>query len=130
MPDLTLDDLPAAGYVTDEWHIWQQGKCGTYAVALIAAHPNLRFGTLGESTGQGTDWVPTHHFAHDDTHAYDSAGRHPLPYRGVAGSCDVQCLDEQPDWYGVLEGEAGPEGNDFHLAAATAHAARHNIATT
>lgn len=131
MPKFELQDLAAAGFVTDEWHIWQQGKCGTYAVALIAAHPHLRFGTLGQSELDPDDgWQATHHFAHDDTYAYDSAGRHPLPYRAIDGSCDLMFLDEQPDWYGVPEQDAGPEGIAVHLRAAHAHATRHSIATT
>lgn len=126
MADLTLIDLALAGYVIDEWEIWQQGKCGIYAVALIADHPHLRFGTLGTSEPDG-GWLPAHHFAHDDVYAYDSAGRHLLPYHGVNGSFDVMLLDEQPDWYGVPHDEAGPEGPARHLEAARAHAARHHI---
>lgn len=129
MPGLTLEDLAVAGYVTDEWSTWQQGRCGTYAVALINTHPHLRFGTLGQSLDAGGDWVPVHHFAHDDTYAYDSAGKHPLPYHGVDGQCDLAFLDEEADWYGIPEAEAGPEGVAAHLAAARDHATRHHILT-
>ena len=100
--------------------------CGTYAVALIAAHPQLRFGSLGVADTDG-GWVLLHHFAHDDVYAYDSAGRHQLPYRGIEGDADVVLLDEQPDWYGVPQEEAGPEGPAPHLMAAQAHALRHVI---
>ena len=124
-PRRTLADLADAGYVTDEWSLWQQGRCGTYAVALIGDHPSLRFGVFGHSDADG--WTPEHFFAHDDTRAYDSAGRHPLPYRGIDGTADVVLLDQDPDWYGIPAEEAGPEGVEVHLAAATAHARRHRI---
>lgn len=125
MTKRTLDELAAAGYIIDEWSTWQQGRCGSYAVALIQAHPRLRFGTLGESTDDG--WFAGHHFAHDDRFAYDSAGRHPLPYHGIEGSFDLQFLNEDASWYGLPEGEAGAEGVEAVLAAARAHASRHHI---
>lgn len=59
---------------------WQTGDCGAYACALKEEHPHLHYGTLYDGS------IPAHHFAHDETHAYDSLGAHPLPYRGVAGN--------------------------------------------
>jgi hypothetical protein len=128
MPEPTLADLRAAGYCTDEWSRWQQGQCGTYATALIRKHPGLRFGTAGRTENGGGDasggWWPAHHFAHDDQHAYDSAGRHPLPYHGVHGDMDYSELDGDPDDWG-LPGEEGTGPDD--LAAALRHAARNRI---
>ena len=122
----SLSELAAAGFVTDEWDRWQQGLCGTYAVALLRAHPQLRLGVLGQSE-PGGGWRLTHFVAHDATHAYDSAGTHPLPYRGVHDDCDVLLLEQDPDWYGLPEEEAGPDGSELDLAAATDHAHRHQI---
>lgn len=121
MPERTLDDLADAGYCIEDWRRWQQGGCATYALALVAAHPRLRIGILGVSD-HGGGWKVTHVHAHDDHFAYDSAGRHPLPYRGVHGDADVQLLDQDPDDYGLLEETDGAE-----LAAAADHATRNVI---
>lgn len=118
MSDRTLDHLAAAGYITG-----QQGQCGTYACALLAANPNLRLGSLGEE-------APGDHFvAHDDSYAYDSAGRHPLPYRGVAGDLDFYPDVGTPEDWGLPDDEHGPEGPAAALAAAADHSARHRILT-
>lgn len=120
-----LDHLQQAGYNTDGWSKWQQGHCGTYACALIAKHPHLRFGVMGEEDEDG--WRPTHYFAHDDHHAYDSAGKHPLPYHGIDGHANYSELDSHPDDWGLPHEESGPEGPEPHLAEAAEHAERHQI---
>ena len=112
-----LAELAERGYCTDEWSRWQQGGCYTYAHALVQLNPQLRLGALGrdeESAG-------SHLFAHDDTHAYDSAGRHDLPYHGVNGSLRHAELDVGPDWYDY------PDEED--LPAAIDHARRNGILT-
>lgn len=94
-----LDDDIAAGNP----RVWQQGLSGSYAIALKQLHPGLRFGIAGYQELEG--WLPEHYFAHDDNYAYDSLGRHPLPYRGRAGDRDVQQLDEDPADWGIPEEE-------------------------
>lgn len=115
----SLDDVAAAGYVVDGWSRWQRGECAEYALALIKENPHLRFGVLGESDlGDGDaseGWSERHCVAHDDDYAYDSAGRHPLPYRGVEGDCDYAELDAAPEDFGY---ESDPETE----RAATMHA--------
>jgi hypothetical protein len=124
----TLRDLQQRGYCTDEWSRWQQGQCGTYAIALMRLKPQLRFGTLGSTrTGDGdasSGWTPEHHFAHDDTYAYDSAGQHPLPYHGVHGDADYYELDGAPgDWDRLSEEGSG----EPDIADAQEHARRNRI---
>lgn len=114
----TLADRERAGYVIDEWKRWQQGGCLEYAVALIRRYPGLRFGTLGESDGDGGWWV-SHHIAHDDEWAYDSAGRHRLPYNGIDGVLDVVELN------GNAEDYEYPDEDE--VAAALLHIERHGI---
>jgi hypothetical protein len=109
-----------------DW-VWQQGQCGTYACALIQMYPHLRLGVAGTSFEDGDDWWPHHYFAHDDTHAYDSLGKHSLPYRGNDGSWDVQELDQLPSDWGLPEEEAGPEGPEPSLEAAQAHARANRV---
>lgn len=113
----TLDDLRRTGYVVDEWSRWQQGGCLAYAVALIELRPNLRLGTLAMTDGEYC--IPAHHFAYDDTYAYDSAGRHALPYRGVTFTADVVMLDEDVNEY--------DEVDPVEVLAAKNHCQRHNI---
>ncbi|KQP63096.1 hypothetical protein [Nocardioides sp. Leaf285] len=124
----SLAEVAAAGYVTDEWSTWQQGDCAAYATALVDAHPHLRFAVLGcteNGAGDASDgWWETHCFAHDDTYAYDSAGRHPLPYWGIEGTADYAEYNSDPDWYGCRD-----EFDDKDFAAARAHAERHDILT-
>lgn len=118
----TLDDLAAAGYCTDEWARWQQGGCDSYAAALIQARPHLRAAMAGytyASMGyEGTGWLPAHMFAHDGEYAYDSAGRHKLPYHGVHGDLDYVVLDLGAD---DLESEPA------EIPDALAHAERNGI---
>ena len=91
----SLEELAQAGYNTDDWEKWQQGGCIEYAHALKQRHPHLGVGIV--STPDDEDnWQ--HIFVHDDTHAYDSAGAHPLPYTGVHGDLD-QHLGHDLDWY-------------------------------
>lgn len=123
-----LADLQKAGHVTDEWSTWQQGKCGTYAVALQQEHPHLKFGVLGTTEKGGGDasagWTPSHFFAHDETHAYDSAGKHPLPYRGVRNQADYHELGHDAEDWGMPDEEgSGPK----ELQAAREHIRRHGI---
>jgi hypothetical protein len=116
-PPRTLAELAGAGYNVDEWHLWQQGYCAAYAAALQQADPALRIGALDDGS---------HFFAHDDSWAYDSAGRHPLPYRGVHGQRDADLDVELDDW-GEPGDSAGPEGPEPHIRAALAHITRHRI---
>lgn len=122
----SLDELAAAGYVTDEWSRWQQGGCAAYAVALVDAHPHLRFAVMGRTELGGGDasqgWRETHAFAHDDQYAYDSAGQHPLPYYGIEGGSDYVELDQDPEDWGYRD-----EFDEEDFAAAREHAARHDI---
>jgi hypothetical protein len=126
MAERSLHELSQDGYVTEDWHRWQQGQCGTYALALIRANPRLRLGVSG-ITGNGSaseDWMPCHWYAHDDAHAYDSAGRHPLPYHGVHGDMDYHEHDADPDDWD-LAAEEGTDESD--IEAALAHARRNDI---
>jgi hypothetical protein len=109
---------------------WQTGECGVYAYALMAADPALRFGAvLGE--GQHVPGRALHFFAHDDTHAYDSRGAHPLPYREVWDSAfrryftpqDARCVtDLNPADFGELTGYQA-----LALPDARRHIRRHRI---
>lgn len=119
----TLDRLADAGYCTVDWRRWQQGMCGTYAYALIQTDPTLRFGALGESESDG-GWRLSHHFAHDDRYAYDSAGRHPLPYHGINGHLDLCHLDQHIDDYAPLDEEGTDEAE---VTDARTHAETHQI---
>lgn len=116
----TLDSLQVAGYITDEWQWWQQGFCDVYALALMDTFPTLRFGVLFDGDG-----CERHFFAHDDHWAYDSAGRHPLPYCGLDPRDLEQELDHTPEDWG-----AGESGDSFLTAAAHAHIQRHRIGPT
>lgn len=73
---------------------FQHGLCDTYALAMLEMYPRLKWGTLYK------DGVPRHWFAHDDQYAYDSLGRHPLPYTGYGeneGYFDPE-LNGDPSW--------------------------------
>jgi hypothetical protein len=102
-----------------EWRRWQQGNCGIYAHALRRTDTALRFGVLGETLGTG--WWPLHYFAHDEQFAYDSAGRHRLPYRGLDGSFDVMVLDQAPEDWGVPDEEAAASEREVEIGRAEAH---------
>lgn len=113
----TVAGLAALGYCVEEWEMWQQGQCVTYAHALIRLHPPLQLGVLGKIEDEG--WRESHQFAHDDQYAYDSAGRHPLPYLGVHEDNDYAVLGQGLDWY---------DGPDERLIErAQAHALRNGI---
>ena len=126
MPVLDLAGLRERGWCTDEWGRWQQGGCATYALALIRAHPHLRLGVAGLTENGNGDasggWRLCHVFAHDDTLAWDSAGRHPLPYLGVHDDMDYAELDADPEDWG-FPGEA----TEAVLAAAILHIERNSI---
>jgi hypothetical protein len=124
---VNLASLEAAGYVTDEWERWQQGQCGTYALALLRMQPSLRLGVCGITGNGGGDasggWMAQHFYAHDDTHAYDSAGRHVLPYLCIdAPDIDYAELDARPADRDLMSEEGTGEQD---IAAAQAHARRH-----
>lgn len=118
---------------------WQQGDCLDYAVALRKLDPSLRFGTAGYTELGGGDasegWRPAHHFAHDDTHYYDSLGKHPLSFlsepstdhhKGLRSAYDHIELDgDENDW-----GEHGQDWDDESLTAAADHVDRHGILKT
>ena len=89
-----LDSVRRAGYATEDYERWQFGQCATYARALMQMKPGLKFGVMG--VGSGEHKYPTHFFAHDNRYAYDSAGRHPLPYRGITHHADYCDLDQDP----------------------------------
>jgi len=63
---------------------WQRGACLSYAQALKECDPNLQYGMhFGPNTDPDypdAQWEPLHVFAHDGEFAYDSLGRHALPY--------------------------------------------------
>lgn len=111
---------PGSSYWWDDPDIadWQHGLCDTYAKAMQELHPHLRLGTLR------TDGLVDHWFMHDDEYAYDSLGRHRLPYTGFGPENEFffeQSLDEDPHDYGWhwpnFEGEnAGP--GDYERAKA------------
>lgn len=133
-PNLSPDQFPEernptaakAGYCTDEWDRWQKGQCGTYATGLMQERPDLRLGGVDFNNDPGFD-NPTHFVAHDDQHAYDSAGRHPLPYGGIRG--EGRWLPDlgSPEDYGIPDDEAGPEGVEPNISAAREHARRNEI---
>ena len=97
-------DYQERGYNHHGWREWQQGNCLEYAHALIRENPSLRFGVMGwaneDSNGEKFD-IASHYFAHDDKHAYDSAGKHPLPYKGIdpdkTNHADWSRTDQDPD---------------------------------
>lgn len=99
---------------------WQHGLCDTYALALIELYPHLRWGTLYESGADedGEFRLPQHWFAHDDEHAYDSLGRHPLPYTGYGENAGYyeQELDGDPSVeLGDGKGDLYPHGQNGGL---------------
>ena len=83
--------------ITDEWSRWQQGGCLDYARGLMRLDDSLRFGTLYECDGEFD--IPVHHFAHNDTHAFDSAGAHVLPYFGITFVADRVGMNEDDEDY-------------------------------
>jgi hypothetical protein len=105
---------------------WQTGNCGTYARALIQMRPGLRLGALGvrDDPDDPESMSAEHYFAHDDTHAYDSLGKHPLPY--TRPGWPVQELD-WPD-HGVAEEEFDTRDEiDDALYRAQSHALKHRV---
>lgn len=112
----TPDELAQAGYVTDDWDKWQGGGCLEYAHALHQKYPHLGIGALVEHDGEFTR--EQHFFAHDDDYAYDSAGRHSLPYRGVHDDFDMQSGIDLDDF---------DEPDPNLVAEARQHIDRHGI---
>lgn len=115
-----LDSVRRAGYATEDYERWQFGQCATYARALMQMKPGLKFGVMG--VGSGEHKYPTHFFAHDNRYAYDSAGRHPLPYRGITHHADYCDLDQDPQGPTVP-----PDASGQGIAAAQDHARRNGI---
>lgn len=111
----------------DEWSRWQQGGCGTYAHALMMERPGLRLGGVDFWPEPGYD-NPTHFVAHDGEYAYDSAGRHRLPYGGIEGKGKWLPDIGEPEHWGIPEDEAeyGVPDEDRY-AAAVAHIRCHRI---
>lgn len=118
----TLAELEAEGWVTNEWSTWQQGECYTYALCLMQENPVLRLGMLMDG------W---HWFAHDGEYAWDSAGRHKLPYLGLGSPYDefgeiMRCeLDERLVYREHFDDGPDPD----YVDAALTHIRRHNILT-
>lgn len=106
----------------DAW-VFQQGLCGTYAVALMERYPHLQLGCCVRVNGD--EYGVEHFFAHDECYAYDSLGRHPLPYLGKDRQFDACWTGEHPASWGLPEDEAGPEGPDVALARAHAFLEAH-----
>ncbi len=113
MPDGKQRKIAGRPGNDEDWK-WQQGLCGTYACALQREYPELRFGYLDDGA---------HFFAHDDVYAYDSLGRHPLPYRGIEGNMYPALDSIAKDW-GVPDEEAGPEGPETNMQRALEHIRR------
>ncbi len=98
---------------TAEWYEdpdqadWQHGLCDTYAKAMLDMYPHLKLGIL-----YNEDDIEQHYFAHDGKYAYDSIGKHKLPYTGYGENKGtfVQSLEEKPEWYGI--GGAYPYGEN------------------
>lgn len=115
-PSLTMPE-PVVNLCRDEWSRWQQGGCGTYARALMKERPGLRLGGVDFWPEPGYD-APIHFVAHDDEYAYDSAGRHCLPYGGIEGNGKwLADIGEPEHW-----AEYGDPDSD-----ALAHIRRHRI---
>jgi hypothetical protein len=108
----------------EEARRWQQGQCGTYACTLQSHRPELKIGMAGnlEHDEHGTSFPYEHIFAHDETHAYDSLGAHPLPYKGTRNQWGHNELGHKSvDEAGIdpLYEEHGPEGPHESVRLAT-----------
>ena len=102
---------------------WQGGECGTYATALQQMRPGLMIGAAGGGPGDDEeDWDVEHFFAHDQTHAYDSTGRHELPY---SSRWQHSILNINPHHFDVLSAEHPPDSAEAERAIAQAE--RHII---
>lgn len=109
----------------DEWGIWQKGYCGTYAFALKFFNPSLK--PYAGIMLWGDSRVHTHIFMCDDKYAYDSAGKHSLPYYGVDVNSwqEVELIDL--DDFAIMDDEAGPEGWFYWFNRAIQHIVRNRI---
>jgi len=112
---------------------WQKGDCLTYAKGLQELDPSLRFGTAGYTElGNGDasgGWTPQHHFAHDDTHYYDSLGKHPLSSLGEPQADEHKGQRDAAYDHVELDGNADDwdEIYDDDLAAAKSHAQQYGV---
>lgn len=101
--------------VDPETQEYMFGQCAAYAGGLHNIKPDLRLGMhwndkyvdegdIDDETGDHPQYpMPHHYFAHDDTHAYDAMGRHPLPYEDWDRTTYDHPWDEL--WhYGMHEG--------------------------
>jgi len=102
---------------------YQTGLCGTYAVALMRLRPDLRMGVAGDAKDDDESVVPDHYFAHDDHYAYDSTGRHLLPY---SGRWRYSQLDAADPWVLDAEHESHEQAEEA-IAGAQEHAMRHRV---
>lgn len=86
-PGLVLDGRRKKfpGYITDQWPDWQQGGCGAYAGVLSGFCPWLEACQLDDGG---------HFYMTDGTWAYDSAGRHKMPYYGLGYPYPKDSLEE------------------------------------
>ena len=126
----TVASIKRAGYCTDEFARWQQGECGTYAVAILRARPDFVFAVIGqtEDGDAANGWRETHYYAFDPATqtAYDSLGAHPMPYLGIEdGENDYIETGDSPETFGL--GEAYGEFDAADLADAVAHFERNGI---
>lgn len=86
---------------------WSTGECGTYACAVMKNRPGTQLGAAGHLNPDDTFEIQ-HFFAHDETHAYDSSGTHPLPYYGKNNQFTHAELGHNPNHFGLPEDEQGP----------------------
>jgi len=95
---------------------WQHGNCDAYAKALLDMYPHLRLGVVDGGN---------HFFAHDDQFAYDSIGRHTLPYNGINEDFGQVDYDQDPmDWdyaYYPYGANSGQEEYDQAVALVPVH---------
>ena len=110
--------MVAVGVQKQAFDEWQDENCGLYAQALMQLKPGLRLGIIGGGE---------HMFAHDDHYAYDSLGRHPLPYEWPKAQDGTNELDADPDdwFYGELH---APPADRAKFQAIIERAKQHAIA--
>lgn len=87
----------------------------------------LKMGVAGHLDDEDGSFEIGHAFAHDKTHAYDSSGKHPLPYLGIHHQFTHHELNQNPADYEFPEEESGPEGSAPNIRDAMAHASRNGI---
>lgn len=114
---MPLTSKVAKEFSEEDWPFMREG-CGDYAEALKEAHPALKFGmNYNHVVDEDGDEVlePVHAFAHDDTHAYDALGKHPLPYNPF--NADHTEYDVHPDDIAAADfvQESGEEEPHEHI---------------